>query len=174
MLQAITIPITLGFIWRQVKLQRQASGLDALRLLKDDWVSESMLEAQEECCSNFLNPGGSSGISLNEEKIASFYELLGLYVRLGTLDKNLCWNVFSYDVEHYWLILKPKLAALMAADATLFKEFGQLYELTLTLNKRYGGPASRNHEELTAFSNRLVASRQAKRERDKLGLASAT
>lgn len=159
MLQAIAVPITLGFIWRQVVLQRQASELDALRQMKDEWVSADLLAAQEECCSNFVS-SNTTRITLKEEKIASFYELLGLYVRLGTLNKELCWNVFSYDVEHYWLILQPKLAPLMAADSTLFTEFKKLYAGTQELSRKHGAPATRSRDELAAFCERFLANRR--------------
>src|SRR5207244_7991826 len=89
-LQAIGVITTLVLIYRQVRIGRRASMLEALSLLEKKWANPVMESARISVCELFLNPTtrGSKTLDPASNALLLFFEDVGLLLHLGILERD--------------------------------------------------------------------------------------
>ena len=48
----------------------------------------------------------------NEDRVLSFFDKVGTYLRLGRIDDDTTYSSFSYYAERYWAAAKPSIGAI--------------------------------------------------------------
>ena len=86
-----------------------------------------MTTARKEVCANH---NVSSELNRPEEFVAMFFEDLGNYVIQGALPMRFVWSAYSYEVEHYWPMLKEAIVdgRIKLNDKTLYTNFEILHK----------------------------------------------
>jgi len=149
--QFLTVLIGLVFIYHQLKLQRMANSLSSLAGFETSWKSPEMFAARRETCQNFCEP--KKGGTQSAERIAGFFETLGLYHERKVFSTDLIWELYSFYVENYWPILKPKIVEMRKGDSTIYTAFEQLYENTKAFSRKRGAPYdSKSQQVLIDFA----------------------
>jgi hypothetical protein len=151
MAQFVVIAVPLFFINSQIKLQRLGNALSSLFALREQWNSEKMGYARKLICEN-QNPS-SNKIGANEGAVLGFFEEIGLYLHSGVFDKRTIWDLYSYWIEYYWLILNPNIKECRKkeSDETLFERFESLYLCMSNISRRRGLLVKKSDEQLQKF-----------------------
>jgi hypothetical protein len=153
MVQAVGVIITLWLIWRQIKLQGVGNSISSLTELESEWKSDKMAEARREICKCYKD--GKDGGIQSAERIACFFETLGLYHERKMFDTVLIWELYSSYVENYWPILKPRIEKMRADDGdhSIYTHFEDFYDRMRVESKNHGAPTDvKTPEVLLAFS----------------------
>ncbi len=148
----LVILASLIFICRQVRYQRQANMLSTFACLDARWKANEMLKARRHVCEDYQK--NEKVISQPEELVLSFFEEIGLYLRTGVFDATTVWEVYSYYVEHYWEILRPRIIEFRASsqDKTWFSQFEYLaIKLAHQSKKHRASPAEKTNEQIKKF-----------------------
>lgn len=145
MAQFVAVLITLMFICRQIRLQRMGNSLTTLAQFASRWSSQEMLEARTAVCRATCDNAPYS--SQAAERISSFFEEIGLYVREDVFDLTIVWELYGAYVEHYWPLLRPRIADIQDRDATAYANFEGLHKQIKKLSKKRGAPSEPFSEE---------------------------
>jgi Domain of unknown function (DUF4760) len=156
MAQFLVIAFTLFFITYQINLQRLSNALSSLHTLREQWNSEMMCNARKGICEN-QNPL-SRTISEHEGPVLTFFEEIGVYLEYGVISEMMIWDVYSYWIENYWLILEPYIKEYRnnVSDKTLFERFQSLHKRISNINRRRGTPENKSDERLQKFRAREI------------------
>ena len=160
MCQFIVITISLIFIYRQLRIQRQANALSSLKSLDDKWRSINMAKARYAVCKKCGHD--DKKIRHNEENILDFFEEMGLFLKRKVFDKKAIWEFYSYYIEHYWPILQPKIVEIRAEtqDKTWFSNFEYLYKKCVLVSNKKGTPdPTKTEDRIKKFPIRLCQNR---------------
>jgi hypothetical protein len=151
MAQFLVIAVTLFFINSQIKLQRLANALSSLFALREQWKSDKMRYARKVICGN--QDPSLKAIGANEGAVLGFFEEIGVYLYSGVFDKRIIWDLYSYWIEHYWLILNPYIQEYRKneSDETLFERFESLYKCMSSISQRRGSQVRKSDEQLRKF-----------------------
>jgi hypothetical protein len=155
MAQVLVIGFSVWFISKQIRLQGHANMLHALFGLAGKWSSDSMLEARKAVCLAFREEEPGNSLDEKHQRVASFFEDIGVYLRYGCFTREAIWEGYSYYIEHYWPLLEEriKLYRTQTEDGTWFENFEALYEAMRKASKRKGAPTSRRSEtEMAQFT----------------------
>jgi hypothetical protein len=144
--QFVTVLIGLVFIYHQLKLQRMANSLSSLAEFENSWKSQEMMAARQEICGNVCDPKG--GGTQSAERISCFFETLGLYLSRKVFDRAIIWELYSYYVEHYWPILKPKITEMRKGDPTIYTAFEALHDKMRVFSEKRGAPSHEKSPEM--------------------------
>ena len=153
MVQAIGVISTLVLIWRQIKLQGLGNSISSLTEIEAEWKSDKMAEARREICKCYLD-GNAGGIQ-SAERIACFFETLGLYHQRKMFDTILIWELYSSYVENYWPMLKPRIQKMRDddGDRSIYTQFEGFYDRMRSVSKKQGAPTDvKTPEVLMAFA----------------------
>lgn len=149
--QFLTVLIGLFFIYHQIKLQRMANSLSSLTAFEDGWKATEMYAARQETCKNF-GENRKGGIQ-SAERIACFFETLGLYHERKVFETLLIWELYSSYVEHYWPILKPRIVEMRQADCTIYTAFEALYDAMNSISRKRRAPfGEKSRAQLLEFA----------------------
>jgi hypothetical protein len=126
MAQFFAIAISLGLIYRQIRLQRQANLLQTLASLDERWNSQEMCKSRKEACTTYLD--GKFKISRMQGDVLTFFEDIGIYLERGVFDIESIWDKYGYYIEHYWAIYRPHIDEFRAEtkDNTWYEKFEYL------------------------------------------------
>jgi hypothetical protein len=151
MAQAVVVLVSLVFIYRQIRAQRLANSLAALKALDDRWRSEPYLAARREIADSY--PTTDKSLENSEYLVLSFFEEVGFYVAKGVFELEAVWEFYSYHLEHYWPILSQKIAELRAQenDQTYYTSAESLYKAFCKLSKKNGGVPIKTEAQLQKF-----------------------
>jgi Domain of unknown function (DUF4760) len=151
MAQFLVIAVTLFFINSQIKLQRLANALSSLFTLREQWRSDKMRYARKVICEN--KDKSSNKIGANEGAILGFFEEIGVYLYSGVFDEKMIWDLYSYWIEHYWIILEPHIQEYRknASDETLFERFESLHKCMSAISRRRGTQVKKSDEQQQKF-----------------------
>jgi hypothetical protein len=138
MAQFFAVAITLGFIWRQIHLQRMGNTLASLAQFESRWTSPEMFEARKAICTAFRDEAPCSVQSA--ERVACFFEEIGLYVSKKVFGLDIVWELYSTYVEHYWPMLQPRVLDLQKGDPTVYASFQRLHAEVQKFSKQQGAP----------------------------------
>jgi hypothetical protein len=127
MAQFIVIAVTLFFAAYQINLQRLLNTFSSIFALREQWKSEEMCYCRKVICENH-NPSSFS-IGANEGAVLGFFEEIGVYLERGVLGEKIIWDLYSYWIEHYWIIFEPSIQEYRrnTSDKTYFEHFESLY-----------------------------------------------
>lgn len=127
MLQFLAVSISLAFIGYQLKVQVTSNMLMALFEFSKKWRSRRLLNARKAVCESYLKNKTAGD---QWKTVANFFEELGLLVKKNVIDSDVIWEEYSFEIEHYWPILQPKINSLrrdQGLDDTYFDSFEELY-----------------------------------------------
>lgn len=136
MCQFIVVSITLILILRQVRLQNDSHLVNSFASFEARWNSMMMLQARRLSCERY-RPGMTS-IEQPIAHIGYFFEEIGVYCKRGILDKEIVWEMYSFHIEHYWVMAKNSILSLRreSRDETFYKNFEDLYQTMCDLNRK--------------------------------------
>ena len=146
------IVVSLILIYRQIRHQRHANMLSTLASLDARWKSVEMMHARRHVCEDYQQ--NEKSISQPEDLVLGFFEEIGLYLRTKAFDVSTVWQLYSYYVEHYWVILKPRVKQFRTSsrDETWFSEFEYLAKQLAKRSKRKrASPAQKSDEQIKKF-----------------------
>jgi len=152
MCQFLAVTITLLLILRQIRLQNDSHLVNAFALLESRWNSLMMLQARRMSCERYR-----PGITSIEQPIAHigyFFEEIGIYCKRGILDKEVVWEIYSYHIEHYWVMAKNGVLSIRRSlrDETFYKNFEALYYEMSKVSKSKGAPThEKTSEDIAEF-----------------------
>lgn len=140
MLQFWVVAFSLYFIYQQIRIQSHANMLTALFELAGKWDSNRMIDARRQVCENRTTHPENRAINPDEERIASFFEEIGLFVKKGAFTSDVIWEAYSYYIEHYWPMLEPHVKEMrhVERDNSWFENFEALYNQLQKISKRRG------------------------------------
>lgn len=98
---------------------RKAQADDFLWRLVEKWESEEMRACRMRAASDFLH---HRKVSRNTIEIYNFLELIGFFVRSGTVPDDGAWVYFSTFVWGYWGAGRVMIALQQIDDPTVFQE----------------------------------------------------
>ena len=126
MIQSLAIIISLIFIYRQVRIQRDSNMLQMLSKMRESWDGPQMIKYRHTACENRLK--SSRKIDAAESQVLGFFEEMGLFLRKGVLEEEFVWITYSYFIEHYWSMLEPNIKEfrLSSKDKSWFEEMETL------------------------------------------------
>lgn len=140
MLQFLTVAASLYLIYKQIRIQSQANMLTALFELSTKWNTPHMLESRHHVSDSSLRGLKDHAINQHEERIGSFFEEIGFFLRQGAFSPEAIWEQYSYYVEHYWPMLEPHVREFRKTerDDTWFEQFESLYNRMQKIAKKRG------------------------------------
>jgi hypothetical protein len=162
MAQFFAITISLGLIYRQIKIQSQANMLNTLESLADKWNSQFLLRQRHEACAAY--PQENLRIENAEGDVLGFFEDLGLYYKRGVFDIEIIWERYSYFVEYYWAMYYSSIYKYRSetADNTWFRCFENLYNAIQNYSKKECGmSAPKTEEQISKFIRGELAVRSS-------------
>jgi len=151
MAQALAVAVSLYLIYRQLKAQRLANTLSTLKAMDERWNVGRLAAGRAMIAWTY--PSADTKMDHQEEDVLTFFEEMAVYVRYGAFDIKSVWNLYSYYLEHYWPILKPKVTELRAAeqDDTYYEHAEWLYEKVCKYSKRRNANPRKTSQQLERF-----------------------
>lgn len=154
MAQFFAIALSLIFIYRQVRAQRQANLLQTLDSLDNRWNSAEMLASRKKVCENYL----SDRLRIKREQgdVIGFFEDMGVYLERKVFDAESLWDKYSYYVEYYWAMYQPHIMEFRAEtrDPTWYEKFEKLKDRMEKVSKKKGlSTVGKTQEEISKFIN---------------------
>lgn len=104
MVQAVAVVLSIGLIFRQVKIQASAQIVQMRSEIQARWNQESMLRARLAACSDYLS--GQYQFDGASEHVAEFIEELAAYMNSGAISSRNIWEVQSWYIEHYYAMFR--------------------------------------------------------------------
>jgi hypothetical protein len=156
MIQSLVIGVTLVYatvqlriqsrtnlvLAQQLKLQSQAHVVNAFAVMNDRWRSAILLQARICFCRDYAHD--ARRISPAIAQVAMFFEEMGTYCRKGVLDAEIVWELYSFEIEHYWVMSAPAVRSFRREknDRSFYRYFEILYDQMLAISKNKGVPSS--------------------------------
>lgn len=140
-IQAVSVSVTLGLIYLQIRQQSRSNIVQTLNLLSEKWNRRGLLVARARVCRCWINKEdkdeGEFEFSGDACEIANYFEELGSYVKAGLVDKSICWDIFSYQIEAYFTLFENgiKLHRRELKDMTAFERFEWLRSQMLEMSQ---------------------------------------
>lgn len=146
------IAISLGLIYRQIRLQRQANLLHALGEMDKRWDSTDMLAARKQSCNNYL----ADKLKINAEQglILGFFEDIGVYFDRKVFDAEAVWDKYSYYIEYYWIMYQPHINEFRGdtKDNTWYEKFEALNKEMEKFSSKKGASVNpKSQDEINKF-----------------------
>jgi hypothetical protein len=152
MCQFFAVSTTLFFILRQIRLQNDSHLVNSFASLEGRWNALMMLQARRLSCERFRP--GITAIEQPISQIGYLFEEIGVYCRRGILDKEIVWEIYSYHVEHYWIMAKNGVLSFRKdfRDETFYKNFEYLYHEMCRISKVKGAPTyEKTFDDIVGF-----------------------
>jgi hypothetical protein len=152
MCQAIAVPVTLALILRQIKLQNDSHLVNSFAIFGTRWNSEMMLKARQEVCSRYQPNNDYVDATLTH--VCLFYEELGIFCAKNILNSDVVWELFSFDIEHYWIMSRSAIATFRRNqnDQTFYSHFEDLHKRMKRHSDRNGAPThERTPEDVAKY-----------------------
>lgn len=154
MSQCAVVLFTLLFILRQIKLQNDAHLVNSFAILGDRWNSPMMLHARRDIC--LRSKAGQSHLDGTMHHLCLFFEELGAFCSKNVLDPDIVWEIYSFEIEHYWVMARDSITHFRKAqgDKTFYYHFERLYKLTQSLGEKKGASIhERTRDDVANFIN---------------------
>jgi hypothetical protein len=112
--------------------------LSTLISLRQRWESVEMARLRAMVCAAYIAKQGVREFRPQEERVATFFDDIGVYLKHGTFSAVVVWDQYSYYVEHYWLVMAPLIKDFREStkDDTWFESFEAVYEASLKVGRR--------------------------------------
>jgi len=140
-LSGIVLAVTFLAIYRQLRVQSNASATEQLDRFEREWASERILRAKLavlEALHAGIDPVRLPYAAVVE--IATFWERVGTLAQRGHLDAELLWYVHGPGAVMWWRIFKPLVLHEREASGnpTLSSSLERLAGIMEDLNRRHG------------------------------------
>ncbi len=151
MAQFVVVAVTLFFAAYQINLQRLSNAFSSIFALREQWKSKEMCYCRKVICEN--QNQHSFSIGANEGTVLGFFEEIGVYLESGVFGERIIWDLYSYWIEHYWLIFEPSIQEYRrnTSDSTYFERFESLYKRMSKINTGLGLQVEKSDEGLQRF-----------------------
>lgn len=126
-------------ISKQARSFAASVSADLCLKLVDRFESLPMLEARSKAA-NALRYKSDPRLA---DDVFDFFEIIGLYVRLGTLDKALAHSFFFHWVNLYWQAGKDYIFKSRERSSDIYRDFEGLYQTVLAIEMK-NDPRSRD------------------------------
>lgn len=135
-LQVLVIPVTLYFVWRQLRSQNLSNQISLLNEIENTWRSDEMKRYRAHVCSSALD----CRINAEEEAVLWFFEKIGIYCKKGVLDKGIVWEYYSYFATRYYAHFLPSINTMIKEhnDSSYFENFKYLNSILLKYSEKKG------------------------------------
>jgi hypothetical protein len=157
-LQFLAVAITLFLIYWQIRLQTASHVVQSLSTIHTRWNSESMLRVRQHVCSRWIK--GNRDFDGVAQYLAEFMEELGNYLRIRAVTDRDIWEVQSWYIEHYYLMLENGIEQYRQTynDESLYLQFQFLFNRMRKMDlKRHSPHFSGSEEKLMAFAKLELA-----------------
>jgi len=155
MVQVLLIGFSVWFIAKQIRVQGHANMLHALFGLAGKWSGDRMLESRMAVCAASKEEDSEKRLDEKHQRVASFFEDIGVYLRYGCFTREAIWEGYSYYIEHYWPLLEERIEIYRTetGDDTWFENFEALYREMRKVSKKKGAPTNRRSDgEIAQFA----------------------
>ncbi|HEV7504542.1 MAG TPA: hypothetical protein VGS07_06505 [Thermoanaerobaculia bacterium] len=155
MCQCVALVCTFFFIWRQIKLQNDSHLVNSFAILGDRWKSPMMLVARRDICLRSKGPDNPLVLDGTVHHLCLFFEELGAFCSQDVLDPEIVWEIYSFEIEHYWIIIRKAVFAFREeqGDRTFFYHFEKLHKRTSDLSLKKGASVKeRTKEDIASFA----------------------
>lgn len=152
MIQCAVVVFTLLFILRQIKIQNDAHLVNSFAILQNRWTSPMMLHARRDLC--LRSQRANHRLDGTVHYLCLFFEELGAFCSKNVLDPDIVWEVYSFEIEHYWVMTRDSIIHFRKAqhDMTFYYHFEKLYARTRDLGLKKGAPGhERTKEDIEGF-----------------------
>jgi hypothetical protein len=144
--QFVVVALTLIFIAVQVWLQRRQTRIQAMShvvqsicTIQERWHSEAMQHVRSEVCNQWKK--GKREFDGACEDIASFFEELGIFVKIGAIPKETMWDVQSWSIEYYWGMFEKGIVEVRKDyGEDVYCEFEKLFQEMRKISDKKGLP----------------------------------
>lgn len=125
--QTVLVVFGFYFVWRQLKLARAQNSISHLNFFRETWSSRELLRARLATVRN--RDDSFRDLTGYEEVLTAFLEDLAVASKIGQINNQHLWSYYSYHIEGYWHILKPKIMFYRdkAGDTSFYEDFEALY-----------------------------------------------
>ena len=139
-LQTLLVVTGFAFVTRQLKLARDQNSISHLNFFRDLWYSPGLLRARLATVED--DDLSSRDFEGYEAVLAAFLEDLAAANRIGQINRIHLWSYYSFYIEGYWNILKPKLSFYRKkiSDPSYFSGFERLYADMQKISRKKGAP----------------------------------
>ncbi|MEW5873066.1 MAG: hypothetical protein AB1894_27655 [Chloroflexota bacterium] len=136
MVQTITIVISLVVIGIQLRIQTGSHIVTSIQTIEERWNSEPMLRARNTVCRRWQD--GKKDFDPLAEQISEFFEDLGVYARNHVLSSQVLWEVFSWNIQHYYCLFSDGIRDKRNEfhDDTLYDQFEHLFNRLNRINRK--------------------------------------
>lgn len=111
-------------VWLQNRTAKRLLGFQLFAQVAAQYDSQDMRLVRSRLANTLLADRASQHI---DETLLVHFENVGVLVRRKLIDRDLVWNIYSYDVPRYWLALFDYVqAARNVYDPSLYEEFENL------------------------------------------------
>ena len=109
-------------VWLQNRSARRLLGFQLFAQMATQYDSQEMQRVRSRLADTLLADKAPLQI---DETLLVHYENLALLVRRGLIDRQLVWNLYSYDAPRYWLASRDyvQVARKKYSEPSLFEEF---------------------------------------------------
>lgn len=152
MCQFLVVSITLLLILRQLRLQNDSHLTTAFASFESRWNSRMMLQARRLVCERYAP--NATNVEQALAQVAYFFEELGVYCKRRILDEEVLWEIYSFQIENYWVMGKNGISCFRKefGDQTFFRNYESLYFRMREINVKKGAPADeRTSQDLADF-----------------------
>ena len=137
-IQATLVVVGFYLVSRQLRLAGDQNSISHLNYFREVWNSEPLLRARLAVCEKTVQE--RSDFEGYEDVIATFMEDLGAAIRVGQVNTEHVWSYYSYYIDGYWPLLKPKVTYYRerTSDKCYFEGFEALYRHSEKVAHQHG------------------------------------
>ena len=144
--QFVVVALTLIFIavqvWlqtRQTRTQTMSHVVQSICTIQERWHSEAMQRVRYEVCNQWKK--GKREFDGACEHIASYFEELGTFVKIGAIPKETMWDVQSWSIEYYWGMFEKGIVDIRKDyEEDVYCEFEKMFQAMRKISDKKGLP----------------------------------
>jgi len=127
----------------QLQLQSKAHLVNAFAVMNDRWRSPILLMARMYFCRDWKH--NAKRISPAVQQVAMFFEEMGAYCKKGILDLDIAWELYSFEVEHYWVMAENSIISFRTdkKDLSFYRYFEWLYKQMQLVSAKKNAPSNK-------------------------------
>lgn len=136
--QATLVVVGFYLVSRQLRLARDQNSISHLNYFREVWNSDPLLRARLAVAEK--TDQENSDLEGYEDVLATFMEDLGAAISVGQVNTEHVWSYYSYYIDGYWLLMKPKVIFYRkhTSDPSYFEGFEALHRLSEKVARRHG------------------------------------
>ena len=157
MAQFVVVVVTLLGIYRQLRAQGTANGLQKMQFLIDRWFSEGMTHARLVSALHLKQRLPIDGLEPSMGEIADFFESLSDLEAAGHLTTKDVHSMLGRSLQMWWALLAPAIEAESAVQrAPMYEGWGRLDQLENKLDAKEGYPFQLDGTTLPSILDRII------------------